>query len=140
MADLKRINHIIAETNAVYHDIWARMGLSDSAAHILYTLSIQGGSVALADIIRLTGLPKQTLNSALRKIEQEGLVLSQSAGGRKKLVYLTETGRKLAENTVCRVLATENAIFDAWPEQDMQLFLELNQRYLTQLRETIKEL
>ncbi len=139
MADLKRITHIIADTNAAYHDIWARMGLSDSVADILYTLSLQEGSVPLTEIISLTGIPKQTLNSALRKLEKEGITQLHSSGGRKKLVCLTEQGKTLAQSTVCRVMAAENNIFNGWTEAELAAFMELNQRYLNQLREKIKE-
>ena len=140
MADLRRINHIMGETNAVYHDIWARMGLSDSVAVILYTLVNLGSAAPLSDITRLTGSPKQTLNSALRKLERQALVELRTAGGRKKLVCLTQKGLELAETTVCRVMELENSIFDGWSDMDLTAFVELNQRYLNQLREKTKEL
>lgn len=140
MADLRRINHIMGETNAVYHDIWARMGLSDSVAVILYTLVNLGSIAPLSDITRLTGSPKQTLNSALRKLERQALVELRTAGGRKKLVCLTQKGLELAETTVCRVMELENSIFDGWSDMDLTAFVELNQRYLNQLREKTKEL
>ena len=140
MADLSRINLIMAETDGVYHDAAVRLGLSDSALRILYALRTQGGGCDLSGLPRLTGLTKQTINSALRKLEQEGVVTLSAAGGRKKRLCLTEKGHILTEQTVDRLMGLENAIFDHWPEQDMQLFLELNQRYLTQLREKIKEL
>lgn len=140
MADLRRINHIMGETNAVYHDIWARMGLSDSVAVILYTLVNLGSAAPLSDITRLTGSPKQTLNSALRKLERQALVELRTAGGRKKLVCLTQKGLELAETTVCRVMELENSIFDGWSDMDLTTFVELNQRYLNQLREKTREL
>ena len=140
MADLRRINHIMGETNAVYHDIWARMGLSDSVAVILYTLVNLGNAAPLSDITRLTGSPKQTLNSALRKLERQALVELRTAGGRKKLVCLTQKGLELAETTVCRVMELENSIFDGWSDMDLTAFVELNQRYLNQLREKTKGL
>lgn len=140
MADLRRINHIMGETNAVYHDIWARMGLSDSVAVILYTLVNLGSIAPLSDITRLTGSPKQTLNSVLRKLERQALVELRTAGGRKKLVCLTQKGLELAETTVCRVMELENSIFDGWSDMDLTAFVELNQRYLNQLREKTKEL
>ena len=140
MADLRRINYIMGETNAVYHDIWARMGLSNSVAVILYTLVNLGSIAPLSDITRLTGSPKQTLNSVLRKLERQALVELRTAGGRKKLVCLTQKGLELAETTVCRVMEQENSIFDGWSDMDLTAFVELNQRYLNQLREKTKEL
>ena len=36
--DMKRLNHLIGETEAVYHEMAVRFGLSDSAVRILYTI------------------------------------------------------------------------------------------------------
>lgn len=140
MADLNRINLIMAETDGVYHDAAVRLGLSDSALRILYALRTQGGSCDLSGLPQLTGLSKQTIHSALRKLVQEDTIALSAAGGRKKRLCLTEAGQNLTEQTVKKLMELENSIFDAWPERDLALFLELNQRYLTQLREKIKEL
>lgn len=140
MADLNRINLIMGETDGVYHDAAVRLGLSDSAMRILYALRTQENACDLSLLPRLTGMTKQTINSSLRKLEQEEILTLSAAEGRKKRVMLTEKGRYLAGQSIDRLMALENDVFDSWPEQDMQLFLELNQRYLTQLREKIKEL
>lgn len=140
MADLNRINLIMGETDGVYHDAALRLGLSDSAMRILYALRTQENACDLSLLPRLTGMTKQTINSSLRKLEQAQILLLSAAEGRKKRVLLTEKGQLLAGQSIDRLMALESAIFDSWPEQDMQLFLDLNQRYLTQLREKIKEL
>lgn len=140
MADLNRINLIMGETDGVYHDAALRLGLSDSAMRILYALRTQENACDLSLLPRLTGMTKQTINSSLRKLEQEDILTLSASEGRKKRVMLTERGRCLAGQSIDRLMALENTVFDSWPEQDMQLFLELNQRYLTQLREKIKEL
>lgn len=140
MADLSRINLIMAETDGVYHDAAVRLGLSDSALRILYALRTQENSCDLAQLPRLTGLTKQTIHSALQKLEKQEMILLTPAEGRKKRLLLTEKGRALTEQTAGRLMDLEKTIFDSWPENDFALFLELNQRYLTQLREKIKEL
>lgn len=140
MADLSRINLIMAETDGVYHDAAVRLGLSDSAMRILYAVRTQGNSCDLALLPGLTGLTKQTIHSALQKLEKQTFITFSPAEGRKKRLMLTETGHALTEQTVGRLMSLENSIFDSWPEKDMALFLELNQRYLNQLREKIKEL
>ena len=71
---LKRFNHLIGELDAVYHDMSLRLGLSDSESKILYTVCNFGDSCLLADVCRLTGLSKQTVNSAVRKLEREGVL------------------------------------------------------------------
>lgn len=95
---LLRINHLLAETDAVYHQMFSRMGLADSTMHILYTLLNAGGQCPLKVIRQLTGLPKQTLHSAISKLEEEGHILLLTEG-RAKSAQLTESGLVLAEAT-----------------------------------------
>ena len=68
-ASLKRLNHLQCEMSAVYHEMSLSVGQSDSVIQILYTICDSGGeSCLLHDICNLTGLPKQTINSAIRKL------------------------------------------------------------------------
>lgn len=138
--DLKRVNYLLSEINAVYREASSALGISDSVMQILYTICNYGDSCLLGDILRMTGLPKQTVNSALRKLEGEGIVYLRLAEKKKKSVHLTEQGKSLASTTVLRLMEMENAVFDSWTAEERQSYLRLNQKYLTQFRETIKEL
>ena len=67
--EMRRYNHLVGEIDGVYHEMSLRLGLSDSAMIVLYTLCDSGGPCPLRDICRRSGLSKQTVNSALRKLE-----------------------------------------------------------------------
>lgn len=138
--EMKRFNYLIAETDAAYHDAAQKLGLSDSCMQILYAICDAGKSCLLGDIIHMSGLSKQTVNSALRKLEKEQIVYLELCGKRKKKVFLTEYGKALAKNTVFRVIEIENEIFDSWAEEERKAYLGLTQKYLIAFREKIKEL
>lgn len=87
-----------------------------------------------------SGASKQTINSALRKLESEKIVYLEVFEGRKKKVYLTEKGRRLAKDTVLRIIEAENEIFASWSEEEKSLYIGLTQRYLADFKEKIKEL
>lgn len=140
MKDVKRINLLQSELQNVYHDLSVRMGLSDSNSSILYTIRNFGDCCLLSQIISMTGLPKQTVNSALRKLEAEGILELEQAQGRRKKVRLTPQGQVLADNTVDWLFRTEAEIFSSWDAEELALYLKLNQRYLDQLKEKAKEL
>lgn len=135
---LKRFNLLVSEIDVVYHDAALKMGLSDSAFLILYTVCWCGGECLLSDIT--TGASKQTINSALRKLEAENIVYLKAFKGRKKKVYLTEKGYHFVEGTVLHLIGMENEIFDSWSEEEKNIYIELTQRYLSVFREKIKEL
>lgn len=135
---LKRFNLLVSEIDVVYHDAALKMGLSDSAFLILYTVCWCGGECLLSDIT--TGASKQTINSALRKLEAENIVYLKAFKGRKKKVCLTEKGYHFVEGTVLQLIGMENEIFDSWSEEEKNIYIELTQRYLSAFREKIKEL
>ena len=137
-AHLKRFNLLTSEINAAYHDAALKMGLSDSAFHILYTLCWCDGECPLSDIT--TGVSKQTINSALRKLEAENIVRLETYQGRKKKVSLTDAGYALAKDTILPLIAIENGIFGSWSDEEKNLYIELTRQYLSVFTKKIKEL
>ncbi len=132
---LKRLNHLVSETYELYSDIAAGFNLSDSAFMVLYTVCNNGGKCLISEIKMESGLSKQTINSALRKLETEDVLYLELSGGKNKMVCLTEKGRTLTENTVAKVIKMENDILNSWSEHDRMLYLELTQKYLIDLKE-----
>lgn len=137
-AQMKRFNLLMSEMDAAYHDAALKLGMSDSVMLVLYTLCSCGGECMLGDIT--SGVSKQTVNSALRKLESEGIVYLETFEGRKKKVYLTKKGRQLARDTVFRVIEVENGIFTSWSDEEKRIYIELTQRYLAEFKEKVKEL
>lgn len=132
---MKRYNYLFGEMDAVYHEMAVKMGLSDSAMRILYTICDNGEGCLLRDICRYCGLSKQTINSALRKLEAEGILYLEAAGNKNKKVCLTEAGKRLTARTAGRIYAIENEILASWTGEDVQKYLELTERFLRALQD-----
>lgn len=135
---MKRYNYLSSEIEAAYHEAALKLGLSDSAMLILYAICDHGEDCMLGEIRRQSGISKQTVNSALRKLEEEGVIFLSAAGGKTKRVCLTQEGKALAKDTVCKIIEIENRIFDGWSEEERTVYLELTQRYLIEFRKEIK--
>lgn len=139
---LRRFNHLFNETTEAYHDASVRLGLSHSMMQILYTVYDYGNGrrCPLREVCVQTGISKQTINSALRKLEGEGIARLEQAGGKRKDVCLTEKGLALARRTVARIMEVEDGVFASWRPEDVETYLALTQRYLTAFREGIQSL
>lgn len=137
--EMKRFNYLIGETNAAYHEAALRFGLSDSTLQILYAICNNGISCPLSDICKLSGMSKQTINSALRKLEADGILYLEVMDGRRKNVCLTDKGRELASNTAVRLIEIENSILDSWTKQEQEAYLTLTRKFLTDFQEKMKE-
>lgn len=136
---LRRLNYVISEINAVYRYAAEIFGLSDSALTVLYSICTNGTECPLSDIYKLSGIPKQTVNSALRKMESEGVLYLEKTDGKSKKVTLTSKGKKLARITAMRLISAENRIAESWAD-DMEKYIELNRRYAKDLREELESI
>lgn len=136
----KRFNYLFGETDAVYHEIALKLSLSDSAMQILYAICDGDGSCLIRDICYFSGLSKQTVNSALRKLEQDNIIILNQTDAKFKSVSLTPAGQKLAEKTAFRVIEMENAIFASWSKEEVETYLKLTEKYLIDLKEKAKAL
>ncbi len=138
MENRKRYSYLTSEIDAAYHEAARRLGLSDSAMRILYTICLHGSDCPLSDIVSLTGISKQTVNSALRKLEDAGAV--ETVGKKTKRVYLTAEGKCLAQNTALRVMKIEDEVFAAWSDTEVVRYVALTEKFLSDFKEKIKGL
>ena len=138
--EMHRFTYLLGETDNTYHELALKVGLSDSAMLVLYTLSDMGGECSLQTICSFSGLAKQTINSALRKLEKEDVVILKQQNGKNKNAKLTDKGVKLAENTVAKIMKIENEIMESWTKEEVQQYLSLTERYLNMLKEKMEEM
>lgn len=138
--ELKRYNYLLSETDAAYHEAASKLGLPDSSMIVLYTILDTGYPCPLRDICRNAGISKQTVNSALRRLEDDGMIYLENTGGKNKTVYLTDEGRKLSERTARKIMEMENDIFASWTKEDMNQYLALTERYLRDFKARLDRL
>lgn len=138
--DMKRYNHLLKELDTVYHEMSLKLGLSDSAMIILYTICENGDSCLLQEICQQSGISKQTINSAIRKLEAQGIVRLEAADAKKKKVYLTQRGIELAESTAFKIIEAENDVFASWQKDDVEKYLALTEKFLSDLKERGKDI
>ena len=56
--EMKRYNHLCSEIDGAYHEMSVKLGLSDSAMRILYTICDAGDSCLLQEICFRSGISK----------------------------------------------------------------------------------
>ena len=138
--NIRRINYLMTEIDALYHQAAVKMGLSDSVACVLYTIYEAKGSCLLSEIYKKTGVSKQTINSALRKLEQEGILYLEPYKGNAKKVILTSKGEQYVEQTVAKLYAAEIRSFASWSEAEMKMYISLIRKDIDSLRKEIERM
>ncbi len=92
---------------SAYHESALKMNLSDSEFWILYVFNFHQEGCNQSVLYKEACLTKSTVNSAIRKMEQKDLLYLTPGEGRNTMVFLTEKGRKLMEDTVYKVIQIE---------------------------------
>ena len=136
---LRAINCLFSETAGLYHRLNVALGLSDSISDLLYAIYFHNGSCSIREICQETGLPKQTVNSALRNLENDGILFLEICCGRQKQAILTDKGRQYCENTVVRIFQTEELAFEAFAHEELEALIRLHEKYNTALKKSIEE-
>ncbi|MDE7333478.1 MAG: MarR family transcriptional regulator [Lachnospiraceae bacterium] len=138
---LMEYNDIFKENENIYRGLARRVGLSECAFWILYILRADNEAPVQSDICACLHLPKQTINSALKKMEAEGyLVLTRGSDLRSKRVSLTADGVRLCEKTVDRVIGVEQNALNGLPPEEQTLFLSLFRKYNNLLKNYMQEI
>ena len=135
----RKYAYLSAEITSLYHEAAVKIGVSDTVLDILYVLCEQEGQCLQSDIFRLTGISRQTINSAIRKLERDGLAYLKQGEGRNTLVCLTEKGRDFSAQKVRPLLQIENKIWSEWTVDEQERYLLFTQKYRDSFKKYLHE-
>lgn len=138
---LVEYNGLIKEHEDLYRKIARRFGLSECTFWLLYSLrEAPNAALTQSELCYTLCQPKQTINSALKKMEHDGYIqLVSGEDRRRKQIQLTEKGEVLAKETVDKVIVLENRTFDTFTAEEQQLFLRLFHKYTDNLKNHLSE-
>lgn len=138
---LNEYNGIIKENDELYRNIAKTFGLSDCTFWILYALREDDTILTQSEICNCFYQPKQTVNSALKKMESDGYIELRNINNRRsKQIYLTSKGMELAKRTVDKVIAVEQSALSGLSDTEQETFILLFRKYTDLLLEKMKQL
>lgn len=137
---IHRFNEINNEVGALYHRASQKMGFADSEFNILYMICDEGEGFDQTHVIEATGMSKQTVHSAVRRLEQEGILMLGDRTARRKAILLSDRGRVLIEEKIRPFMDAEEGIYNSWTESEKELFLSLNRRYAQSLSRIVEKM
>lgn len=138
--ELQRINCLFSDMDAAYHQAAVRLGVSDSVSVIYYLLYLNDGCCLLQDIYRLSGISKQTVNSALRKLELEALVYLEQLDGKAKKVCATEKGKPQIYAVAEKIYQAEENTLRGWTDEELACFIAGLEKYNTLFRAELEHI
>ena len=139
-ASLQEYNRICKEINKIYREAAQKLGLSNSAFDIFYTICEYEDGCQQKDICEATFLPKQTVHSAIHNLEKEGLIVLTPGKGRGVKITLSGLGKEKIFPLMKPVFQGESAAFDAMTLEDSKTLLDLSNQYVSHLRDAFSDL
>lgn len=131
-------NIIFRENDDIYRCAAKTLGIPDCSLWILYTLRTEQEAITQKEICEAFYYPKQTVNSALKKLENEGYIaLTEMKDRRSKKITLTESGKKLAARTADKLIEAELAAMSELTDEEQKRFIELFRKYTGLLKKNM---
>ena len=115
-----------------------KLGLSDSESMVMYMLYDTQEPLTQSDIVKATGLSKQTLNSAIRKLEKERIIILEKLNEKSKKIVMTNMGQVLIAQKIKPLVDMEDRVLDSWTEEDRQKYLELIEKFKEEFEKEVK--
>lgn len=135
---MHRANYLFNDLEMLYHQAARKLGVTDSVLCVLYVIHEKGEPCLLHDVCMESGISKQTINSAIRKMEKEGILYLESCKGKAKQICLTDKGRIYVKETAARVFGAECDAFADWSEEEIEQYLYLIEKYNASFRKQIE--
>ena len=134
-------NEVMKENNDLYSNLAKKFKMSDCMFWILYILREENKVLTQSDICNMMCIPKQTVNSSLKKMEAEGYIeLLNINDKRSKQVSFTEKGLDLANNTVDIIISKENNALSKMDEKEQELLINLLRKFNNLLKDSFSEI
>lgn len=99
---LQRYYSLWKDCTAMYEEWSKTQGLSSNGVLVLYSFYEEEKACTQKSISQKWCIPKQTVNTILKDFSEKGYVemVSQSEDKRNKLLRLTDSGRKFADDVI----------------------------------------
>ena len=140
--ELEMINQQLKELAGIYRTAISRSGISENEFWIWYSLVVMDGEFSQQDICATWTFSKQTVNTIINHMVQKGFTQLEVVSGtrNKKLIRLTEAGRKYGESIVLPIVTAEQRAFGNLSEADRTAFSRSLESYIALIRGELNEI
>ena len=135
-------NQAHKKMNVLYHNYAKAIGLSDSAFWLLYSLYEHGDPCTQKELCEAWFYAPQTINTALKFLEEKGLISLEFIPGNKKnkQIFFTKDGDNLVENKIAPLVRAEERSFDRLDEDEREILVALTQKHIGLLEEELNQI
>lgn len=138
---MEEIMTLLKIYDKLYYEWSKNSGMSETAFYILMTVWEKDGNCTQADICEYWSYSRQTVNSAIKLLEDDGyLKLVQQKSGRKKTIALTESGRQYAARYIAPLIKLDEDVWEGIPKEERDVCIGVINKHLQTFSNRLKGL
>lgn len=120
---IELVNKQIKELVGIYRSALKHLDISESEFWIWYTLVAMEGEYTQQDICSIWSLPKQTVNTVVSHLKRKKYAVLEAVPRRRnrKIIRLTEEGRRYGEKMILPISSAEKRAFDKISTNELDL-------------------
>lgn len=132
-------DRLFKEQDYFYYQAAAKANLSEAAFWILFGICDSDRAWTQSQLCREFYYSKQTINSAVKRLEKMGFICLEADKGKgnRKFLVLTEAGRAYCQAEIMPLIQAEIDAFSSFTEAETDVLLSLMQRQLEALKKRV---
>jgi DNA-binding MarR family transcriptional regulator len=133
---IELVNKQIKELISIYRTAVKHLDISESEFWIWYTLVAMEGEYTQQDICSIWSLPKQTVNTVVSHLKRKKYAVLEAMPLRRnrKIIRLTEEGRRFGEKMILPISLAEKRAFDKISTNELDLATNAFGKYIECIR------
>lgn len=113
---------------SLYRNLYKRYNVNQSTFWILYLVKTNSCPPYQNEIIKYTNEPKQTINTAIKKLESSGYIQLIDNGKRNKEIVITDSGNQYCQNFVDKLIQAEENVVNSLSKKEYETLMDINKK------------
>ena len=134
---VRYLNQVLCEVERIYQSLLASAKISDSEYVLLFALLELGEGCSQKDIVESSYISKKTINSTVKKLQQEGIIRLEAGKYPNMHIYLTPKGSEYIKSKMIPLIERENEIMQHIQDSDFEVFVSQTAKYLNVFKNNV---
>lgn len=138
--EIKIVTDCINKIAYLYEE-WAKQyNVNSYVLDVLYAIRVMG-ITKQKKIIESWGMPKQTVNTVIIKLQNKNYIrlIQDKNDKRSKIIELTPEGEVYADLILNPLLECENSVFESMGKEDIDIWIKIMRKYARLFEDKMKD-
>ena len=135
---LRHINGMLSEISSIYEKLLLTKNVPEGIFIVMSSMLDLGEGCLQKEISEISYLNKKTVNSAIKKLKQEGYIELKAGKYPNMHIYLTDKGREYMRDNIIPMIEVESKALEIMPDSEFQNLVHSYKKYIDNFREHVE--